>query len=125
MASITNFHVSDIFVTDPNLLNRLCLSITEHILDHYLEFAKDGPFMEIFDHLLKQEVKNLKSTNIETRLNYSGLSFSKTLDQFYFHFQSSIGRKITNNLMTLRFLHNIEYVVFLSPSVVEKAHLEH
>jgi len=120
MASVINFQVSDTLVTDPNLLNRLCLSITEHILDNYLEFAKDRPFMEIFDHLLEQEVKNLKSTKVETRLNYSGLPFRNTLDRFDFYFPPPIDRKSIDDLMTLGFLHNTEYLVFLGPPGVRE-----
>ena len=68
-------------------LNRLGLSVTEQIIDSYLESAKDRSFMEILDHLLEQETKNLRSKKVEMRLNYSGLPFRKTMDQFDFSFQ--------------------------------------
>ena len=60
--------------------------------------------MEIFNHLLEQEVKNLKSKKVEMKLNYSGLPFRKTLDQFDFSFQPSIDRKVMDDLMTMRFM---------------------
>lgn len=104
-------------------LNRLGLSVTEGILDNYLETAKDRSFMEILDHLLEQEVKNLKSRKVEMRLNYSGLPFRKTMDDFDFSFQPSIDRKVIDDLMTLRFVHNRENVVFLGPPGVGKTHL--
>ena len=104
-------------------LNRLGLTVTEQILDNYLESAKDKPFMEIFNHLLEQEVKNLKSRKVEMRLNYSGLPFRKTLEQFDFSFQPSIDRKVLDDLMTMRFIHNDENVVFLGPPGVGKTHL--
>ena len=104
-------------------LNRLGLTVTEQILDNYLESVKDKPFMEIFNHLLEQEVKNLKSRKVEMRLNYSGLPFRKTLEQFDFSFQPSIDRKVLDDLMTMRFIHNDENVVFLGPPGVGKTHL--
>ena len=104
-------------------LNRLGLSITEQIIDNYLESSKDKPFMEILEHLLEQETKNRKSKKVEMRLNYSGLPFRKTMDQFDFSFQPSIDRKVIDDLMTMRFIHNNENVVFLGPPGVGKTHL--
>jgi DNA replication protein DnaC len=104
-------------------LNRLGLSVTEQILGNYLESAKDRPFMEILDHLLEHEVKNLKSKKVEMKLNYSGMPFRKTLDQFDFSFQPSIDRKIMDDLITMRFIHNNENVVFLGSPGVGKTHL--
>ena len=79
--------------------------------------------MEILDHLLEQEVKNLKSRKVEMRLNYSGLPFWKTMNDFDFTFQPSIGRSVIDDLMTLSFIHNKQNVVFLGPPVVGKTHL--
>ena len=104
-------------------LNRLGLSVTEQILDNYLESAKDRPFMEILDHLLEQETRNLKSRKVEMRLKYSGLPFRKNMEQFDFSFQPSIERKVLDDLMTMRFIHNNENVVFLGPPGVGKTHL--
>lgn len=104
-------------------LNRLGLSVTEQIIDNYLESAKDRSFMEILDHLLEQETKNLKSKKVEMKLNYSGIPFRKNLETFDFSFQPSIDRKTVDDLMTLRFIHNRENVVFLGPPGVGKTHL--
>ena len=104
-------------------LNRLGLSVTEQIIDNYLESAKDKPFMEILYHLLEQETRNLKSRKVEMRLNYSGLPFRKTMDQFDLSFQPSIDRSVIDDLMTMRFIHNAENVVFLGPPGVGKTHL--
>ncbi len=104
-------------------LNRLGLSVTDQILDGYLESHKDLSFMEILDHLLEQETKNMKSRKVEMRLNYSGIPFRKTMDQFDFSFQPSVDRKVLDDLMTMRFIHNNENVVFLGPPGVGKTHL--
>ena len=58
----------DIYESVHDYLNRLGLSVTEQIKDNYLETEKNKPFMEILDHLLEQEVKNLKSKKVEMRL---------------------------------------------------------
>ena len=97
--------------------------MTEEILDNYLESAKDRTFMEILDHLLEKEVKNLKSRKVEMKLNYSGLPFRKTMNDFDFTFQPSIDRSVIDDLMTLRFIHNRENIVFLGPPGVGKTHI--
>ena len=104
-------------------LQKLGLSITDQSIDNYLENAKDKSFMEILDHLLGEEVKNLKSRNIEYALRYSGIPFRKTIAQFDVSFQPSIDRSTINELLTLRFIHNRENVVFLGPPGVGKTHL--
>ncbi|MGC8563143.1 MAG: IS21-like element helper ATPase IstB, partial [Thermoplasmata archaeon] len=104
-------------------LRKLGLNTTDQTIDNYLENSKDRSTMEILDHLLEEEVKNLKSRNIEYALRYSGIPFRKTVDQFDFSFQPSIDRNTINDLMTLRFLHNKENVVFLGPPGVGKTHL--
>ena len=45
------------------------------------------------------------------------------MDKFDFSFQQSIDRSVINDLMTLRFIHNRENVVFLGPPGVGKTHL--
>jgi len=104
-------------------LQKLGLNITDQVIDNYLENAKDKSFMEILDHLLEEEVKGMRSRNIEMRLRYSGIPFRKTVEQYDFSFQPSIDRNTINDLLTLRFLHNKENVVFLGPPGVGKTHL--
>ena len=104
-------------------LQKLGLSITDQTIDNYLESAKDRSVMEILDHLLEEEVKNSRSRALEMRLRYSGIPFRKTMEQFDFSFQPSIDRKTIDDLLTLRFIHNKENVVFLGPPGVGKTHL--
>ena len=104
-------------------MQKLHLSTMEGILDTYLESSHDRPVMDILDHLLSEEVKNQKSRRVEARIRYSGLPFRKPLDDFDFAFQPSLDRKTVDDLMTLRFVHNHENVVFLGPPGVGKTHL--
>ena len=96
-------------------LRKLGLETIEISLDNYIENAKDKSFMEILDHLLEDELRSSRSRAMEMKLRYSGLPFRKTVEQFDFSFQPSIDRNTINELLTLRFLHNKENVVFLGP----------
>ena len=104
-------------------LRKLGLETIEITLDNYIENAKDKSFMEILDHLLEDELRSSRSRAMEMKLRYSGLPFRKTVEQFDFSFQPSIDRNTINELLTLRFIHNKENVVFLGPPGVGKTHL--
>jgi len=104
-------------------LRKLGLETIEISLDNYIENAKDKSFMEILDHLLEDELRSSRSRAMEMKLRYSGLPFRKTVEQFDFSFQPSIDRNTINELLTLRFIHNKENVVFLGPPGVGKTHL--
>ena len=101
----------------------LGLDTIEHTLDNYLENARDRSVVEILDHLLSEEVKGKRSERYETKLKYAGFPFRKTMEEFDFSFQKSIDRSVMDDLMTLRFIHNRENVVFLGPPGVGKTHL--
>jgi len=88
-------------------LQKLHLSTMDSIIDTYLESSHDRPVMDVLDHLLSEEVKNQKSRHVEARIRYSGLPFRKSLDDFDFTFQPSLDRKTIDDLMTLRFMHNM------------------
>ena len=101
----------------------LGLDMIEHTLDNYLENARDRSVVEILDHLLSEEVRSKRSKRYETKLKYAGFPFRKTMEEFDFSFQKSIDRSVMDDLMTLRFIHNRENVVFLGPPGVGKTHL--
>ncbi|WMT45591.1 MAG: IS21-like element helper ATPase IstB [Cuniculiplasma divulgatum] len=92
-------------------------------IDSYLETSHDRPVAEILDHLLSEELKHKLSKKTENMLNWSGFPFRKTMDDFDFSFQPSIDRSVIDDLMTMRYIHNTENVVFLGPPGVGKTHL--
>ena len=101
----------------------LGLDTIEHTLDNYLENTRERSVVEILDHLLSEEVRSKRSKRYETKLKYAGFPFRKTMEEFDFSFQKSIDRSVMDDLMTLRFIHNRENVVFLGPPGVGKTHL--
>ena len=104
-------------------LSRLGLTTIENTIDSYLETSHDRPVMEILDHLLSEELKHKISRKTENMLKWSGFPFHKTMDDFDFSFQPSIDRSVIDELMTMRYIHNNENVVFLGPPGVGKTHL--
>jgi DNA replication protein DnaC len=104
-------------------LETLGMDTIEKTLDNYLENARGKSVMEVLDHLLSEEVKSKRSRRYETKLKYAGFPYRKTMDDFDFSFQKSIDRSVIDELLTLRFIHNRENVVFLGPPGVGKTHL--
>ena len=104
-------------------LGKLGLTTMENMIDSYLEASHDRLVIDILDHLLSEELKHKLSRKTENMLNWSGFPFRKTMDDFNFSLQPSIDRSVIDDLMTLRFMHNTENVVFLGPPGVGKTHL--
>jgi DNA replication protein DnaC len=108
-----------------NNLQYLKLDTIEEFLDNCLELAaRDSKTtMEVLDYLFEQERKHREAVAIERRMKSAVFPVKKTLEDFDFEFQSSIDKKIIEDLATLRFVHNAENVVFLGPPGVGKSHI--
>jgi DNA replication protein DnaC len=106
-------------------LQYLKLNTIEELLDNYLEIAaRDSKTtMEVLDYLFEQEKKHREATAFEKRMKSAAFPVKKTLEEFDFEFQSSIDKKVIEDLETLRFVHNAENVVLLGPPGVGKSHL--
>lgn len=108
-----------------NNLQYLKLNIIEDMLDNCLEVAArdNKTTMEVLDYLFEQERKHREAVAIERRMKSAVFPVKKTLEEFDFEFQSSIDKKVIEDLATLRFIHNAENVVLLGPPGVGKTHL--
>jgi len=79
--------------------------------------------LETTGYLVEQEWSNKVATTIRTRTKNAGFPLLKRIDEFDFAFQPSIDRTVLKDLTTLRFVDNVENVVFLGPPGVGKTHL--
>ncbi len=95
-----------------NNLQYLKLNTIEDMLDNYLEVAArdNKTTMEVLDYLFEQERKYREAVAIERRMKSAVFPVKKTLEEFDFEFQSSIDKKVIEDLATLRFIHNAENV---------------
>jgi DNA replication protein DnaC len=106
-------------------LQYLKLNTIEELLDNCLEIAARGnkTTMEILDYLFEQEKKHSEAASIERRMKSAVFPVKKTLEEFDFEFQSSIDKKATEDLTTLRLVHNADNVALFGPPGVGKSHL--
>jgi DNA replication protein DnaC len=106
-------------------LKLLELITFESILDNYLEIAakESKSTIEILDYLVAQEIENKEARSFDIRMRLAGFPIEKRLDEFDFKFQPSIDRASIRELASMRFIHNVENVVFLGPPGVGKTHL--
>lgn len=107
-----------------NLL-KLKLGTIESLVDNTLELASHNgqSTLEVLDLLFEEERKAKESRQVSTRMRFAGFPSRKTLDEFDYDFQPSLERMVVRDLASLKFLHNMENVVFLGPPGVGKTHL--
>lgn len=98
---------------------------THEILDNYLErvIADNTNIVDILDHILVEETKSKRKRAYEKQIQLSGFPMKRTLADFDFEFQPSIDKKQLEEFSTMRFMENMENIVFLGPPGVGKTHL--
>jgi DNA replication protein DnaC len=72
-------------------------------------------YLEFLDKLLQEELvaKHERFIKVKTRLAH--LPYRKTLEEFDFHFQTSIDERRIRDLATLQFVEHRENLIFLGP----------
>ncbi len=107
------------------LLEDLKLSGIQRVLDSSIQrwSKEDKDVMELVEELLLAQKKENEQKRYQRDLQYSGLPFYKSLEEFDFAFQPSVDRKQVMNLKSLRFIHEKENVVLLGPPGVGKTHI--
>jgi DNA replication protein DnaC len=88
-------------------LEELGLTTMNSLIDSTLANAKDRTFMEVLDDLLKTELEAKNSRRMTVRLKFAGFPARKTIDDLDFKLQPTIDRKLIDELLTMRFKHNI------------------
>jgi DNA replication protein DnaC len=106
-------------------LKILKLTTLDSILDNYLEVAskEERSTIEILDYLVDQELQSKEAKALALRMRMAAFPLEKSVDDFDFEFQPSIDRAIIGALVSLKFIHNAENIVFLGPPGVGKTHL--
>jgi DNA replication protein DnaC len=105
-------------------MKELNLEGMENVLDAEMQrWEKDEDVLGLIERLLKAQKKANDEKKYNSRLRYSGLPFSKKIEDFDFSFQPSIDKKQIKELETLRFMYEKENIIFLGPPGVGKTHL--
>ena len=73
--------------------------------------------------VLSTYVEQRRQRYLKTRLQLAHLRYVKTLEQFDFGFQPSIGDRQIRESRTLRFVHDASKMIFLEPPRVGETHL--
>jgi DNA replication protein DnaC len=107
------------------LLEEMGFEQAQHILPELMEQAvKDNAsFSGFLERVLRKEREYREERRIKTSLKLSGLPHGKTLENFDFTFQRSVGKKEIELLATCEYARRKENVLLLGPPGVGKSHL--
>ncbi len=107
------------------LLEEMGFEQVQHILPELMEQAvKDNAsFSDFLERVLQKEREYREERRIKTSLKLSGLPHGKTLENFDFTFQRSVGKKEIELLATCEYVRRKENVLLLGPPGVGKSHL--
>lgn len=95
------------------------------ILESRLQQAteKEITYVMFLADLLGEEIAHRLTRTIQTKMRMARLPYHKTLAEFDFAFQSSVDKKLIDELSTMNFVRQAANVIFLGPPGVGKSHL--
>lgn len=98
--------------------------IVLHLKDVVGEFKnKDISLIEALVKLTDYEIEHKEKNLINSMIKIAGFPFIKDINDFDFSYQENIDKQEILDLLTHRFIHNFENVVFIGSSGVGKTHL--
>src|SRR5215469_11840867 len=84
---------------------------------------KDFSYLEFLSELLKHETSCRQKTRLKRYLKLAGLPTIRSIDEFDFHFQTSITKKEVNEWLTFTWIDQRENKILMGPPGVGKTHL--
>jgi len=106
-------------------LKRLRLGRLAESLDAHVKraAASNMSYLDFLSGLVQEAIEGREQSSLQLRLKQSRFPYIKTLEQFDFSFQPTIGQRKVATLASLRFIEDKENVIFLGPPGVGKTHL--
>lgn len=108
-----------------NNLDELGFTEVEPFLsEHLTTAAKDGiSIQEALLDITNREISLRNQRAAQIQVSVSHFPYVKTIDEFDFHFQTSVSKSEIKDLATLRFLENKENILFYGTPGTGKTHL--
>lgn len=108
-----------------NNLEKLKLEKIRSYLPNYLDIIKNSEvsLIDSLNELTQKEIEFKDYRASIANVKVAGFPFEKELEDFDFTFQPSINKNQIIDLASLRFVENVENVLFLGSSGVGKTHL--
>ena len=108
-----------------NNLDELGFTEIEPFLSEHLTTAakKDVSLQESLLRITEREISLRNQRAAQIQVSVSHFPYVKTIDEFDFHFQTSVNKSEIKDLATLRFLQNKENILFYGTPGTGKTHL--
>ena len=108
-----------------NNLETLKLNKIKENIDEYIDLInnKKKTFIDSLYELTNFEINVMEEKRISHSIQFAGFPFMKSLDDFDFTFQPSINKEQIMDFKNLRFIENVENILFVGSPGVGKTHL--